>query len=49
MTVTCAAGTIGRYLIVQIPGASEILTLCEVQAFGQGKSLIISMNHPAHY
>ena len=24
----------GRYVIVQIPGSGEILTLCEVQVFG---------------
>ena len=32
--VTCSSNAHGRYLIIQIPGARQILTLCEVQVFG---------------
>ena len=40
VTLSCAGGTgtPGRYLIVQIPGKLGILTLCEVQVFGNGRS-----------
>ena len=32
--MTCSILAKGRYVIVQIPGSSEILTLCEVQVYG---------------
>ena len=32
--VTCSSNAHGRYLIIQIPGARQILTLCEVQVCG---------------
>ena len=35
--VMCSPNVHGRYVIVQIPGENEILTLCEVQVFGSGK------------
>ena len=42
--VTCAGGytdRIGRHVIIQVPGRSKILSLCEVQVFGfiPGKDL----------
>ena len=39
VTLSCAggSGTPGRFLIVQIPGKLGILTLCEVQVFGNGR------------
>ena len=37
----CTTDIVGRYVIVQIPGSSEILTLCEVEVFGVGKCFFI--------
>ena len=34
-TINCAANIVGRYLIIQIPGVAEVLTLCEVEVFGE--------------
>ena len=39
-TLTCS--TRGRYVIIQISG-SAILTLCEVEVFGDGKVNILSL------
>ena len=33
----CTTAIVGQYVIVQIPGSSERLTLCEVEVFGVGK------------
>ena len=35
--ISCTAAVVGRYVIVQIPGSSEILTICELEVFGVGK------------
>ena len=37
VTVVCNVGTRGRYVLIQIPGSLEILTLCEVQVFEGSK------------
>ena len=44
--VTCDGGytdRIGRHVIIQVPGKSKILSLCEVQVFGfiPGKNIVI--------
>ena len=33
-SITCSQCNWGRYVIVQIPGNEEVLTLCEVKVFG---------------
>ena len=35
--ITCSPNANGRYVIIQIPGANEILMMCEVEVFGNGK------------
>ena len=35
VTIDCDPNIIGRYMVIQIPGSSETLTLCEVEAFGE--------------
>ena len=37
VTVVCPVGTRGRYVLIQIPGSAEILTLCEVEVFEGSK------------
>ena len=35
LDLNCNPGTKGRYVLIQVPGNSEILTLCEVEVYGQ--------------
>ena len=42
VNIICNVGTRGRYVLIQIPGSSEILTLCEVEVFEGSKFLFLS-------
>ena len=37
LDLECNPGVSGRYVWIQVPGTSEILTLCEVQVFEAGQ------------
>ena len=33
VNITCNTGIVGRYVVIQIPGSGQMLTLCEVEVF----------------
>ena len=37
LDLECDPGVKGRYVWIQIPGRTNILTLCEVEVFGSGE------------
>ena len=47
--IICNMDTRGRYVIIQIPGALEILTLCEVQVFEGSEFLLLSIISSTKY
>ena len=36
---SCAPNLIGRFVLIQISGPDSVLTLCEVEVYGTGKTL----------
>ena len=41
LDIACSDIIVGRHVIIQIPGTSEILTLCEVEVFGPGELFVV--------
>ena len=38
--LTCDPGIVGQYVWIQIPGPSEVLTLCEVEVYAGGEHML---------